>query len=196
VRRIAIIGPGGAGKSWLATRLGERLGIEVIHLDRHFWKPGWVETGREEWRRMQIELLDSREAWIADGHYGGTIEVRLERADTVIFLDPHPVLAIARVLKRELGSRREGMPAERSQLNRGFLEFLHWIWSFRRRRRPAVLEGLKSFPGDVYLLTSREDVTRFLAAIPPARDASGVPDADGPGNGEPPSRVPPLRRHS
>jgi adenylate kinase family enzyme len=40
MKRVLIIGSGGAGKSTLARTLGERLGIEVIHLDVHFWKPG------------------------------------------------------------------------------------------------------------------------------------------------------------
>ena len=48
MRRIAIIGAGGAGKSTLARQLGEVLGIEVIHLDALFWKPGWVDTPRDE----------------------------------------------------------------------------------------------------------------------------------------------------
>ena len=44
MQRVAIIGTGGAGKSTLARRMGERLGIEVIHLDHLFWQPGWEPT--------------------------------------------------------------------------------------------------------------------------------------------------------
>ena len=46
-RRWLILGAGGAGKSRLAREMAELLGLPVIHLDRHFWNPGWVETDRK-----------------------------------------------------------------------------------------------------------------------------------------------------
>lgn len=196
IKRIAIIGPGGAGKSWLATRLGERLGLEVIHLDQHFWRPGWVEPDREEWRAQQLELLDARDAWVADGNYGGTMDLRLARADTVVFLDPHPLLALARVVRRQLWGRRHGLPPDPSRWDRNFLKFLHYVWRYRRDRRPLVLERLQGFAGDVHVLRTKKDVVRFLAAIPPVRDATSIAKADGPGDGSAPSRVPPLRRQA
>jgi adenylate kinase family enzyme len=49
MKKIVLIGSGGSGKSTLARQLGEKLEINVLHLDSLFWKPGWVETPREEW---------------------------------------------------------------------------------------------------------------------------------------------------
>ncbi len=40
MRRVVILGPGGAGKSTLADELGRRKGLSVVHLDEHFWHPG------------------------------------------------------------------------------------------------------------------------------------------------------------
>ncbi len=71
VKRVAVVGSGGAGKSTLARELGQRTGIPVIHLDEHFWKPGWVATAAEEWRAVQNDLL-AADCWIVDGNYGGT----------------------------------------------------------------------------------------------------------------------------
>jgi len=48
MKRVLVIGSGGSGKATLARRLGERLGLEVIHLDVMFWRPRWVETPRHE----------------------------------------------------------------------------------------------------------------------------------------------------
>lgn len=86
MERVAIIGPGGAGKSTLARQLGAITGVPVIHLDREHWKPGWVETPAAEWEERVRELA-AAERWIIDGNYGGTLDVRLDRADTVVFLD-------------------------------------------------------------------------------------------------------------
>ncbi len=46
MRRILLIGSGGAGKSTLASQMGERLGLPVIHLDAVYWQPGWVRRVR------------------------------------------------------------------------------------------------------------------------------------------------------
>ena len=50
MKRVLVIGSGGAGKSTLARRLGERLGLEVVHLDALYWQAGWVEPAKEAWR--------------------------------------------------------------------------------------------------------------------------------------------------
>ncbi|MDZ8035131.1 hypothetical protein [Nostoc sp. DedSLP04] len=48
MKKILIIGSGGAGKSTLARELGTILSLEVIHLDAWYWNPGWVETPKTE----------------------------------------------------------------------------------------------------------------------------------------------------
>jgi adenylate kinase family enzyme len=83
---VLVIGPGGAGKSTVAKRLGRILSLEVIHLDKFYWKPGWIEAPKEEWD-VPIERLLAGESWIMDGNYSRTLERRLKSADTVVFLD-------------------------------------------------------------------------------------------------------------
>jgi adenylate kinase family enzyme len=85
-RRIVVTGMAGAGKSTFSKALSAKTGLPLIHLDLHFWKPGWVEPSDDEWREKQRSLFTG-DAWIADGNYHDTLELRLERADTVVFLD-------------------------------------------------------------------------------------------------------------
>ena len=40
MERVMIIGCGGAGKSTLARKLGEKTGLPVVHLDQIWWAPG------------------------------------------------------------------------------------------------------------------------------------------------------------
>ncbi len=47
-----VIGSSGAGKSTFSRRLSEKTGLPVIHLDVLFWKPDWVETDKEEWKKI------------------------------------------------------------------------------------------------------------------------------------------------
>ena len=49
MKKILVIGSGGSGKSTFSRRLGEKLGLPVVHLDQLYWRPGWVETPKVEW---------------------------------------------------------------------------------------------------------------------------------------------------
>lgn len=89
MKRGAIIGSGGAGKTTLARMLGAKTGIPVVHLDRLYWNAGWVPAPHEMWLERQREVLEG-ECWIIDGNYGSTLDLRLAAADTVIFLDTPP----------------------------------------------------------------------------------------------------------
>ena len=85
-RRVVVTGLAGSGKSTLAVALAAKTGLPVIHLDLYFWKPGWVAPSETEWREKQRVVL-AGDAWIADGNYHETLDLRLERADTVVVLD-------------------------------------------------------------------------------------------------------------
>ena len=76
----------GAGKSTFSRALSARTGLPVIHLDIHYWKPGWVKPSEDEWREKQRGLL-AGPTWIADGNDLETLDLRLERAETVVLLD-------------------------------------------------------------------------------------------------------------
>ena len=170
MKRVAIIGPGGSGKSVLARRLGDMLGVEVIHLDALFWKPGWVETDFDEWQRT-VEELAGRRSWIIDGNYGRTMEVRLAAADTVIFLDFPRLTCLWRVIKRLLqywdGSRPDIAPGCDERFDREYLRFLKWIWGYPTRSRPQVMERLERFSKgrQIYILRRPGEVERFLKDV-------------------------------
>jgi adenylate kinase family enzyme len=136
VQRVAIVGPGGAGKSTFADELGRRTGISVVHLDQYFWKPNWIPTPGEKWVDLQFELF-SGDRWIADGNYGGTLDVRLSRADTVIVVTLPRWQCTWRAFKRGLptpwrSDSSEGCP------ERLDLKFLLWVWRYPIDSRPRL----------------------------------------------------------
>ena len=166
MRKVLVIGSGGAGKSIFARQLGTLLNLDVIHLDALYWHPGWVETPRAEWRKVIEELL-RRDAWIIDGNYSNTLDLRLEACDTVIFLDIARLICLWRVLKRAIRYRGRTRPdmAEgcRERLDWGFIR---WVWSYQRRTKPRIIEILRQSAQskEVIWLRSQAEVKRFLAS--------------------------------
>jgi adenylate kinase family enzyme len=164
MRRILVIGSGGAGKSTLARRLGDKLTIPVIHLDRLYWRPGWVEPDRTEWAK-KIEELISQECWIMDGNYSGTLAERLCACDTVVFLDLPRLTCLWRVLTRALRlhgrSRPDMAPGCAEKLD---LAFLLWVWRYPARSRGKVLSLLEAHRSscNVICLRTPEQVENFL----------------------------------
>ena len=174
-RRILVIGTPGAGKSTLAAGLGAALDLPVVHLDALFWKPGWRETPRDEFRALTAELI-KREEWVIDGHYGSSLDLRLPAADTVILLDLPRALCIWRVTRRwltHIGRTRPDMgPGCPEKID---WEFIKWIWDFPRSHMTEAQRQLRELPEStrVYHLHSRREIDRFLAAVRAGEDPPG-----------------------
>jgi len=169
MRRVLVIGPGGSGKSTLATSIGERTGLPVVHLDALYWRPGWVPTPREEWTAAVAELV-ARDAWVMDGNYSGTLDLRLRACDTVVFLDVPRLVCLWRILRRRLRFRGTSRPdVAEGCPERLTWEFVWWVWTYPRRRRPRVLQQLRAAEREgrvrVVVLRSAEEAERFVARL-------------------------------
>jgi hypothetical protein len=153
VRKVVILGRGGAGKSALARELSSLTGIPATELDSIFWQQGQSPTPAEEWVVQQRELV-ARETWILDGDlgpYDSGLGARLAAADTIIVLNFGLVRCVWRTLRR----------------GREQAEYWHWIWSYRRRYlaklRIAIAGQVPR--AEVHVLRNPAAVRRFLASI-------------------------------
>jgi adenylate kinase family enzyme len=179
MRRIAIIGPAGAGKSRLARTLSEATGIDVIHLDALFWRPGWVPTPPAEWEAFQRKEVE-RDAWIVEGLHESTVHLWLDAADTVVLFDTPPLASIWRVTRRRLVRTEPGpdIPAgcEPAPFHRAVTKFLRYLWEYRRRTRAELLAELNTpRPGRRVVVVRRErDLHAFLTTLE-ARSDEAVP---------------------
>nr|HEX4316038.1 DNA topology modulation protein [Kofleriaceae bacterium] len=164
MQRVLVIGSGGAGKSTFAKRLGAATGLPVVHLDACYWRAGWQAPPKADWVRT-IDELAARAAWIMDGNYGGTLDRRLAACDTVVFLDLPRAVCLWRAVRRAArywGRTRPDMaPGCPETLT---WEFVHWIWTYPRLRRPDILRRLDALAAtkQVVILGSTPAVERFL----------------------------------
>lgn len=169
MEKVAILGCSGAGKSSLARQLGARLGLPVTHLDAEFWRPGWVMAPRDEQIARQSQIVGGPR-WVVDGNYDATLGIRLAAADTVIYLDFPRWLCLCRIVRRRLQFARRTRPDRGAGCREHLtLDFIVWVWNYRRAKRPPMLQRLRLLQEEgktVLRLSGPADVRRFLAGLP------------------------------
>ncbi len=163
MERVVIIGCSGAGKSTLARRLGEKTGLPVVHLDKLWWKPGWVERDRAVFDAKLAEELE-KPRWIMDGNFDRTMAMRVAKCDTVIYLDFSRLGCLRGLGERYwkyYGRVRPDMtPGCPEQFD---WEFIGWIWNYNKRHRAKNYAKLSQLEGkQVYILKNRCAVKKFL----------------------------------
>ena len=169
-RRVVVTGLAGAGKSTLSIALAAKTGLPLIHLDLQFWKPGWTEPTETEWRDKQRAVL-AGDAWIADGNYHETLDIRVELADTVVVLDLPWWRCSGRALRRGFtvpGELPAGCDYPRWMRLRD-----EWRLAYRilrsSRSEPARERETIARHGQhaaVHVLRSTREVRDFLAQLP------------------------------
>ncbi|WP_409253330.1 topology modulation protein [Bacillus sp. SCS-153A] len=180
MERIMVVGiSAGVGKSTFARRLGNILDIEVTHLDSLFWKPGWVEANLEEFSALQREIV-KKPQWIMEGNYSQTFELRLQHADTIIYLELPLYVCLYRVLKRwltNLGKTRPDMGKGcKEQMEWGFLKFIITTYHARRSKMEERMDRFQELGSEkkVFKLRSKREIASFLERMREEGRVNGV----------------------
>jgi adenylate kinase family enzyme len=170
MQRILIMGSPGSGKSTFARRLSGITGIPMVSLDALFWKPGWIESDKAEFKQHVIDA--TREPrWIMDGNYiSHLVELRRDASDTIFWFDLPRSTCVLGILMRiatsyghvrpEMG---EGCPEKVD------FEFFRFVWTFERLQRPKLVKYFETLRPDQALIcfTDRAQADRYLANAAP-----------------------------
>jgi adenylate kinase family enzyme len=170
MRRVVILGTAGSGKSTLARRLGERLGIPVVHLDALNWEPDWKVLSVEEFRSRLAEAI-AGDAWITDGNYAIlTFDLRMPRADLVIWVERSALHCAWRVFRRAIRSQfsaaEDLAPGCKEHMGKLF-DRLRFIANFNRVNRPRI-EAARMAQGPnvpVIVLHGDNEISAFLSNL-------------------------------
>ncbi len=169
MKKIAIFGNTGGGKSTLAKQLAEVTGLPLYPLDKIQYKFGGAKVSDDKYLKAHVELL-RQEKWIIDGF--GNITTAWERfgvADTLIYIDlplmTHALWVTKRFFKGFIVNP-EGWP-DKSPLFKSTLNSYRVLWLCHRKLTPAyrklVAESMES--KNVYHLKSPADIQQFLDDI-------------------------------
>ncbi len=87
MRRIAIIGNGGGGKSTLARRMAASCALPWIEVDKLLWRTGWTLAPAEDYEVEHSRLI-AQDRWLIDGlGRRESIGPRLQRATKIVLVD-------------------------------------------------------------------------------------------------------------
>ncbi len=162
VNKIIVIGPSGAGKSEMSRKLHDILDLPLYHLDNIFWKKDRTHISGDEFDIKLNELL-SLDKWIIDGDYSRTYEIRIEKADTIIFLD-YPLDTCLQGVESRIGEPRTDIPWKEDIFDP---EFKQWIIDWFENTRPRVLSLLEKYKSvkRVVILSSRKEGDEFINSL-------------------------------
>jgi adenylate kinase family enzyme len=163
MRRVLVIGSPGAGKSTLATRLAARLGVPVHYLDLHHWEPGWHYRDAAD-ARARVRALTDTPAWVMEGNFAETFDLRMPRADTLVWLDYPRATCIRRILTRTIkdyGKQRADLPEGCPETFDAAV--FRFAWRFPAESRPQISASLARYGHhlQVFRLRNDRDVAEF-----------------------------------
>ncbi|AYD02112.1 AAA family ATPase [Neorhizobium sp. NCHU2750] len=124
--RVAIMGNGGSGKTWLAKRLALCLERAPVHLDDVYWQPERFGSAARDKAVVaeEVRRLSRAPEWLVEGVYGWLIDVLVPRTSLLIFLDLPEDECVANVKAR-------GKQYRESDEN--FAELIDWVSKYRQR---------------------------------------------------------------
>ena len=112
VKKIAVVGGSGTGKTTLTNNLGRKLNVPIYHIDGIHHLENWKTRDTKERDRIILKRANE-EKWVIDGTYKSTLQERINKADLVIFLDYSTISRLNGILTRyfkDKGKERPEIP--------------------------------------------------------------------------------------
>jgi len=170
-KRVLVAGVSGTGKTTLARRIADVLGIPHTEIDALFHGANW--TPRDEFEQDVQELALS-DAWVTEWQYREARPLLAARADLLVWLDlPFASVTLPRVIMRTI---RRRMSKEvlwngnrEAPLHTFFTDREHivrWAWSTRNKLKTLVPGAASNLPQlTVVRLRSQREVGSWVGRL-------------------------------
>jgi adenylate kinase family enzyme len=159
MKKVLIMGCPGSGKARLAVRVGQITGLDVYHIkDDRFSER---HTGEEvrAWREAVQKIVD-RDGWVIEGTQSITYDIRIQRADTVLFVKQKPLTCLMKFIKKSFRERKS-LDAYRLRLTK---DMFRKIMAYRKLRVPLINELIEKNKThlDVVFFEDEDQINRYL----------------------------------
>ena len=171
-KRILVLGSPGSGKSIFSKKLSAFIGLPLYHMDDLYWEKCWRRPDPNKFLSILSTVIES-EYWMLDGNYVSSLELRLQRADAVVFLDISTYQCLISVLLRSLHrfiGDRATLPAQirddvtyTPKLSFNF-SFIKKVITFKHNIHPDMFRMFSQVTPRVHITIfhSRHDAHHFL----------------------------------
>lgn len=159
MKKVIVIGCPGAGKSTFAKALHQLVGLPLYHLDLIWHKPDRTNISKEKLEARLLHIVQ-QDAWIIDGNYLSTMELRLQHCDTIFLLD-YPLSICLESAQARIGKQRDDMPWVETEFDP---EFRQWIEDFPTQQLPEVYRLLEQYQTTkkIFIFHSRQEADDYL----------------------------------
>ncbi|TQF71077.1 adenylate kinase [Pseudoalteromonas luteoviolacea] len=171
MKKIAIFGKPGSGKSTFSAQLASLSGIPLHQIDTMAFNTDGSQVLRSKFDKAHDKILNS-ESWILDGLGPiGSFQQRIACADTLIYIDlPYPLsywLVTKRFLKG-MYQKPKGWP-DGSSLAKGTLQSYKFLGQSRRFWNESFYQSLRRSAKEkaLYRVTTLNELNGLLKVLVP-----------------------------
>ena len=165
VKRIAIFGRPGSGKSVFAESLCKALDVPLYNLDCYYFGANWAVRNKAQFLSWQQGVVD-QDRWILDGNNVDSLEMRYARADVAIYFNRSRLLCYWRVIKRRLSSRERASDRPANCPEEIAWKLLTYMWRYGRMMSGRIHYLQEKYPHvQLYEITRESDVETVLQRV-------------------------------
>ncbi|MBD2488353.1 adenylate kinase [Aulosira sp. FACHB-615] len=169
MKKVAVFGNAGGGKSTLSQKLSQITGLPLHVLDKIKFQPGGAAVAQEDYQQTHQQIL-ATDRWIIDG-FGSmeTLWPRLDEADTLVYVDLPLYVHFWWVTKRLITGYfqpPEGWP-QNSPIFKSSLSSYRALWLCHKYLTPKYRECIQQAQStkNVYHIRSIQQISQFLELI-------------------------------
>lgn len=156
--RYLILGNGGSGKSYLASKLSELTKIKAYHLDEFYWQKDGNRIEQANWNTIHKKLIDKKH-WIIEGTQMRLLVERIKRSDQVIFLDTNLLLCLFRVWRKfSIKQCDYGFPSTKSKF-----KTLLWLCKFELLYKKTIKQSIARDGKTCCVLKNKQAIESYLS---------------------------------
>jgi adenylate kinase family enzyme len=169
MKKVAVFGNTGGGKSTLSRRLSEITGLPLHVLDKIKYQPGGIEVSQEDYQRTHEHIL-ATDRWIIDGlGCMETLWLQLDEADSLVYVDLPLYVHFWWVTKRLITGYFKppaGWP-EKSPILKSSIQSYRVLWLCHKYLTPKYREYIEQAQSikSVYHIRSTKQILQFFELI-------------------------------